>query len=453
MQRTDSLKTKLTLLAVCLGFFMIIMDVTITNVALPSIAKQLGGDISMLQWVVNAYTLTFAGLLLSAGYLSDVYGAKKAFLYGIIAFTLSSIGCGFAPHTAVLIFFRLLQGASAAVILPTTLSLIHSSYSDAQQRSKAIGIWAGIAGIGATSGPIIGGILTSFFGWQAVFFVNVPIGIIVILLTLKYVDCHEMKRKQQGFDIQGQLSGIISMASLAYALVEAGQRGWFSTWVVVSFILFLVFLCVFLWTEWRSDAPMFPIEFFKIPTFSIAVLNGMIINLGFYGILFLLPLYFQSIRGYSVFLTGLAIIPQPAFAALASYVSGRLVANVGTKLPIILGLFIAMLGEFLMLITQHNAPSYWLLILPLSAIGFGCALAMPAATIATIRTMPKGHTGIASSMFNTSRQIGGLIGVAVFGSLVNRENNFVHGMHLSLIIAGSAALFGCVITALFMKNK
>ena len=212
------------LIALCVGFFMVILDVTIINVALPSMAKNLDGGISWLQWVVDGYTLTFACLLLSAGSLGDRWGAKSSYLFGLMIFILMSAACGMANNFLWLTLFRLLQGVSAALLVPTSIALINAAYKDKTARARAIGVWASIGGIAAASGPVLGALLTAGFGWRSVFFVNVPVGILGLLLTVYYVK-DTIRGHQEKFDFLGQIIGILSIASLAFSLIEAGRVG------------------------------------------------------------------------------------------------------------------------------------------------------------------------------------------------------------------------------------
>jgi len=440
---------KMPLVALCLGFFMVIMDVNIVNVALPSMAKDLGGNISWLQWVVDGYTLTFACLLLSAGNLGDRFGAKTAYLSGLLLFVLTSIACGMATHFLALTLFRLLQGIAAALLVPTSLALINSSYENKSDRARAIGVWGGIGGFAAAAGPAIGAFLTAWFGWRSVFFVNIPIGMIGVLLTINHV-----KNSKSGhtgnFDFLGQFTGMISIALLAFSLIEAGRLGWLSTTVMGGLGLFLLTIIIFILIEHRNASPMFPLIFFKSNTFSTSIAIGMIINVGVYGIFFLLPLYFQHIRAYSVFMTGLAITPLSALAGICSYFSGRLVSIIGSKIMIVIGLSIGSLGFFMLFMASEHTL-YILLLVPLALIGIGGSLTMPAATIATINSVPEGRAGIAAGAFNTSRQIGSLIGVAIFGTLINQSIHFMDGMHSSLMIAGVLFIVGCIASLLWVE--
>lgn len=441
---------RISLIALCLGFFMVIIDVTIVNVALPTIAKSLNGGISWLQWVVDGYTLTFACLLLSAGHVADKVGAKAAFLWGLGLFALTSLACGMSFNFLLLTIFRLLQGAAAALLVPTSLALINASYRNRQERARAIGVWGSIGGIAAASGPLLGAILTAWFSWRAVFFVNIPIGVIGILLTLKYVP-NPIGSGKNHFDFLGQIIGIISVAALAFALIEAGRLGWLSELVIVSFVIFLVAFVFFLLIEHRASSPMFPLRLFESQTFSASIFIGMVLSLGFYGVLFFLPLYFQQLRGYSVLMTGLAILPLPGLAAISSYFAGRVVSVTGPQLPIVIGLTLGAIAFFTLLMMGEHSPPYFLLILPLAAVGLGGSFTMPAATIAALNAVPERRGGIASGAFNTSRQIGTLIGVAISGTTINTAPHFIAGVHITLIICGVAYLCGSAAALLFIR--
>ncbi len=441
--------TILPLTALSLGFFMVIIDVTIVNVALPSIASSLQGGIAWLQWVVDGYTLTFACLLLSAGNLADRLGAKSAFLYGLMLFMITSLGCGLTTNFWQLIFFRLLQGTAAAFLVPTSLALIHASYENNHARAKAIGIWATIGGIAAASGPLLGGILTTWLGWRSVFFVNVPVAIIALVLTQKYVP-NPQPRIKANFDYLGQILAIVSIAALAFSLIEAGRLGWFSSWVIMSFCTFIISFIVFLSVEHRHNAPMLPLKLFQSSTFSTAIAIAMILNVGAYGELFVLTLYFQHVRAFSALITGFAFLPLLGITAIASYYGGKMTSITGPRAPMMIGFCVGALGFLTMLMASATIP-YVLLVLPLMAIGFGAAFTVPAATVAAMHATPD-NTGIAAGTLNASRQIGSLMGVAIFGTLINAANYFIAGMHVTLLIAAVLFLIGCGVTFLWIKT-
>lgn len=448
----SSYKKHLPLLALCLGFFMVILDVTVVNVALPSIAHQLHGGVSDLQWIVDGYTLSFAALLLSAGYFADRLGAKKSFIWGLSLFSLTSLGCGLASHFIPLIIFRFLQGIGAALIVPSSLSLLNACYNNPADRAKAIGIWASIGGIAAGCGPLLGGILTAAFGWPAVFLVNVPIGIITLLLTLFYV-VNTTKSQPSQLDLSGQLIAICCLSALAFSLIEVGRLGWLSPWVISGFILFLLSLVAFFITEHRTASPMLPLTFFKIPTFSASLSIGLGLNLGSYGLFFLLPLYFQQIKAFSVLQTGLAITPYLVFAAFSSYFGGKMASLQGARTPIILGMIISGVGFTLMFVTLMLSESYIALIIPLILTGIGTSFVVPAINFAAINSITPDKAGIAAGAFNTSRQVGNLIGVAIFGSIVNMTTTFMTGMYICLLLAAIVYFGGGLIAAKCVRQE
>ena len=453
--KTYSMKTSgskhLPLIALCLGFFMVIMDVTIVNIALPSMSKNLHGNISWLQWVVDGYTLTFACLLLSAGNLADRVGAKSTYLLGLILFTIASLACGLLSNFLMLTAMRLLQGIGAALLVPTSLALINASYENKKERAYAMGIWSAIGGIAGAAGPVLGGFLVFYFGWRSVFFVNAPIGLIVFFMTKKFVVNPSPSGKGH-FDVLGQLLGVISIAALAFSLIEAGRMGFSSHLVVSSLVIFAVTFISFLIVEHKSTSPMFPLHFFRSQTFSVSIAIGMILSFAIYGEFFVLTLYFQHIRDYSVLITGFAFLPFLGTNALGSYLGGKLTSISGAKLPMSIGLLIGAIGYFTLLIAKEHTP-FIFLILPMIAIGFGLAFAIPAATVATVHSAPEGRAGIASGALNASRQIGSLMGVAIFGTIIMISKNFIVGMHETLIIGGLLYLVGCAAVLLWIKKE
>lgn len=428
-------------IALCLGFFMVMVDVTIVNVALPNIANELSGTVSGLQWVVNAYTLAFACLLLSSGSLADKLGAKSLFLFGTVLFIISSLFCGLANGITTLTLCRIVQGAAAAMTIPSSLTLINSMFNNPSDRAKAIGIWGGIGGIAAAFGPILGASLTALFNWRAVFFVNIPFGFIGIYYTYRYVSV-VIEKKSSNFDVTGQLLGIIAIATLAFSLIQAGELGWLNPWIILSLSISAISLVLFVIQERRTLHPMFPMHFFTNEAFSISIVIGMILNIGFYGELFLLPLYFHNELGYSILLTGLATLPQPGLASIASYLGGKSASKAGPIAPIKIGLAIGSCGFLTLFLTIHWELSYWYMLLPLAAIGFGTAYTMPAATISTIRSVPDGNAGLAAGAFNTTRQVGSLLGVSIFGTIIALSNHFTYGMQCTLIIAAILFVLG-----------
>ncbi len=444
MNLTTARKQPLALLAICLGFFMVIMDATIINVALPTMAKALHTNISGLQWVVAGYTMTFAALLIFSGHLADQWGAKKIFLCGLMGFAITSLLCGLSTTVQFLIAFRLLQGATAALLVPASLALLNALYQDPIKRAKAIGIWGGIGGIAAGAGPVLGAVLTAKFSWPAIFFVNIPLAIITIFLIHRLIP-NTAKQASSGFDLGGQTCVILMMASLAFALIELANYAWYSWPILLAVSLFILSLMVFILVEKRAPHPMVPLSFFKNKNFVVAIIIGLCINAGMYGELFVIPLYFQQIRGFSVLQTGMAVFPMVALIALSSFLSGRVASKKGPKKPLLIGLIIGAAGFFSLLIVGAQGPDYLWLVIPLAAAGFGIAFTMPAATMIAIHSLPENRAGMASGIFTTCRQMGSLLGVALFGAILSTAHQFVAGMHVTLVLAGLSFLFALVL--------
>ncbi|MGH3794605.1 MAG: MFS transporter [Pseudonocardiaceae bacterium] len=421
------------LVALCLGFFMIIMDATVVNTALPAIGRDLSATVSGLQWVVDGYTLVFACLLLSGGSFGDRLGARRVFLLGVALFTIASAVCGLAPTLAVLNGARVAQGVGAALALPTSLALINASYPGRAQRARAIGVWGGLGGVAAGLGPVLGGLLTSWAGWQAIFWINVPIGLATIALTRRYVAT--APRTPARLDPLGQMLAIVTVATLAYGLIEGGARGWSASPVLTAFMIALLGGIGFVVTEQRRRDPMLPLGLFRNREFTGSLFIGAAINIGFYGELFLLSLYFQQVRHLSPLLAGLALLPQLGIAWLASTLGGRHTARLNARPVMLIGLTVGALGLIAMTWSEATTP-YWMLIGPLLAIGFGTAYTMPAATTTTIEAAPSGQAGIAAGALNASRQLGSTLGVAVFGALLAGPSGFMTAYHLSVLIGG-----------------
>lgn len=439
-------QTSVPLFALCLGYFVVIMDATIVTTALPVIAKDLSASISGLQWVVDGYTLVFASLLLSAGSAGDRLGARKVFMAGLALFTVASLACGLAPTLAVLNMTRVVQGIGAALVVPTSLALINASYPDRKQRARAIGMWAALGGVAAGLGPVLGGVLTTWLGWPSVFFVNVPIGIVAVLLTRRFVVAPP-PRSRTGLDPRGQVLAVISLAALVFGLIEAGSRGWGAPPVLAAFAVAVAGIVLFVRAENRHRDPMLPLGLFRNREFTGATLVGAAINFGFYGQIFLLSLYFQQLRGFTPLIAGLAIFPQPAVASVVSSVSGRQTAHRGPRAVMLTGLIVGAAGLFAATIVDASTP-YWVIVLPLLAIGFGISYTMPAATAAIIDAAPADRAGIASGALNASRQVGSAIGVAVFGSLIASMASFITAYRVSVIIGGAVFAAAALLTVL-----
>ena len=331
------------------------------------------------------------------------------------------------------------------LLVPPSLSLLSHTFATQKERARAIGIWGGIAGIGAGAGPVIGGILVNSLDWRSVFLVNIPIGILGFVLTVLFVT--PVPRLQRGLDLFAQILAILTLGSLTFVCIEGKDWGWTSQPILLAFVLFIVTLVLFLTIEYFTKEPMLPLQLFKSPTFSAANTIGVLLNFGFYGQLFCLTIFFQTFLGYSALICGLALLPQTGMAVIASTLSGRVTGLVGPRIPMVLGLLIGSIGLFALLFVQKTT-SYALISIMLIATGFGTAFTMPAMTAAVIESAPKERTGTASAILNTSRQIGSALGVALLGSFISEQTQFIKGFHAIGIIAGLAFFLGALM-ALF----
>jgi len=443
-------QTMIPLLALCLGYFMTILDVTIVNVALVDIKEHLSADVTGLQWIVDGYALVFASFLLTGGALGDRRGSRTIFLVGFALFTLASTLCSLAPTLLVLQIARAFQGPGAALLVPNSLALLHTISPDARKRAQAIGIWAAVASIGALSGPLFGGMLVNAFGWRSIFLINLPIGILGFLLTSRSI-APSIPQGGRSLDLLGQVASILALGILTFALIEGNSLGSLSPLILAAYIGSLLFFLFFLFREKTTSHPMLPLELFQERTFSATNVVAVCQTFTFTGFLFVMSLFLQQVKHYSPSLTGLALLPAFGFALLATSFSGRLMASIGVKSVMVIGLLVSALGcfGFVMVETQ---TSYVLLACLLAILGGGLALVLPAMTEAAISHAPKAQSGIASGMLNVSRQVGGVIGVAILGTLVGNQQTFLSGMHLAFVIAGGVLVLGLISAWVFMSE-
>jgi DHA2 family methylenomycin A resistance protein-like MFS transporter len=440
----------LGLTAICFGFFMVLLDTSVVNVALPAMQHDLHGSLEGLQWVVNGYTLIFASLLLSAGTLGDRLGHKRTFLAGYLLFTGASLLCSLAPSLPLLIAARVLQGVGPALLVPSSLSLITHGFQNPGKRARAVGIWAGSSGIGLAGGPVIGGLLVETLGWRSIFLLNVPFGLLALALTMRFVS-ETPRLPVQKRDPWGQLCVIVALATLTYALIEGRSQGWISPQIVGLFLLCIGASGGFLFIEARQSAPLLPLHFFSSRGFRVPLLVGCVLNFGLYGLLFVLSLFFQDISHYPAALAGVALLPITVATGSTALISGRITARLGTRRPMIGGLAVSGLGTLLLLLGETGNA---LLLLTAGGIvvGLGCGMTVPAMTTALLSAVPKSQVGVASALLNASRQLGGVLGVAILGSILgslSERSAFLAGMHIALLLVALLFLLGSVLTSIF----
>jgi DHA2 family methylenomycin A resistance protein-like MFS transporter len=431
------------LVAICVAYFMVILDTTVVNVALPSLERSLHTTTTALEWVVDGYSLVFAALLLTGGALSDRRGARGVFQAGVACFTAASAACGLAPSVGLLIAARCAQGFGATLAVPASLALIQAAFPGVAERRRAFGIWGAVAGIAAGGGPVLGGALVAGLGWRAVFFANVPIGLAGIAFGARHLPRPDPR--SHGTDPAGQVAGVVVLGSLTAALVEAGALGWSSLLVLSCLVVFAVSGMAFIAIEWRSTSPMLPLGLFASTQFSGAVGVGGLINLGFYGELFVLTLYLQAQRHLSALVAGVALLPQMAMATVGSTVAGRAAARYGPRPVMLTGLTLGAGGLAGLAITTAAHQPYAALVAPLVATGVGMALTMPAATAAAMEAAPSERAGLASGTLNAARQAGGVIGVALLGTLVAASTDVAAALQLAMAIAAAAFAVGALL--------
>jgi EmrB/QacA subfamily drug resistance transporter len=404
----------LILAVLCLALLIVGIDGTIVNVALPSIVRELGASSSQLQWIVDAYTLVFASFLLLAGSLGDRYGRKTALMAGLVVFGLGSLASALVSSADALIVTRAVQGFGAAFIMPTTLSVLTNVFSP-EERGRAIGIWAGVSGIGVAIGPIVGGYLLEHFYWGAIFLVNVPVIIVTLIASAILVpnsrDPHAPK-----LDLVGTVLSVVMLVSLLYAIIEGSARGWTAPVILGAFAVGTVLLVGFVLWELHSDHPMLDVSFFKNPRFSAASIAVTLVFFAMFGTLFFVSQYLQFVLGYDPLQAGVRLLPIAAALVVAAPLSPLFVARFGTKVVVTTGLLLVALAMWLFsYITVHSG--YPLVGVVLLIIGVGMAIAMAPATESIMGSLPPEKAGIGSAVNDTTREVGGALGVAILGSI------------------------------------
>jgi DHA2 family methylenomycin A resistance protein-like MFS transporter len=428
-------RRNLTAFITCLGCVVVLLDVSIVNVALQRISDGLGGELSDLQWIVDAYTLAFASFLLSAGTVGDRYGNKEVFGAGFVLFTLASVFCGTAHSLPMLITARVLQGIGAALIIPCSLTLLNHAFDDPAQRAKAIGWWAGSGGVSVAAGPLIGGLLVHAFGWRSIFFVNLPIGLAALLLTIRYIR-PEKPLSGRKIDLAGQVVSLLALSALTTVLIEGASWGWLSPGIIGLAASFCLLALLFFLIETRQLDPMLPFALFRSVQFSVATSLGFLLSFSFYGLIFTLSLYFQQIRHYPPLKTGLAFLPVTGLLTIVNVFAGRLAAKRGMRFPIVVGFIVGGIGFFWLGLATNETSSYANILLPLLGIGAGVPLILPPVTSVLLASVDRSQVGLASATLNTGRQIGAAGGVAVLGSLLSTNHTFVAGFRIAMIVSG-----------------
>jgi len=413
----------------CLSLLMVAMDVTIVNVALPSIRQDLHASISGLQWVIDAYTMVVASLLMLAGSMADRFGRRRVFQIGMALFTLGSLLCSVAPSVQGLVAFRILQALGATMLNPVAMSIIANTFHEPKERARAIGVWGAVAGISMALGPVIGGALTETIGWRSIFWVNLPVGIAAMVLAARYIPESKAPRPRR-VDPLGQLLVFVILATVTYAVIEGPHAGWGSTTIVGLFTTAALALIALLVYEPRRHEPLIDVRFFRSAPFSSATLIAVCSFSAFSGFLFLNALYLQEVRGLSAFHTGLCTLPLALATMLCSPLSGRLVGTHGTLPSLLVSGSATIISALIM--TQLTATTPLpILLFNYALFGVGFGMVNAPITNTAVSGMPKAQSGLAAAVASTSRQIGASLGVALAGTILGTHihSGFAEASH------------------------
>ena len=449
----------LVLLLVCLGQFMVILDVSIVNVALPSIRTDLGFSTTSLQWVVNAYTLAFAGFLLLGGRAADLFGRRRLFLIGLAMFAVASLAGGLAQNQYELVVARALQGLGGAVLAPATLTIILTTYTEPAARARALGAWAAVAGAGGASGALLGGIITDLLSWRWILFVNVPIGVLVFVGARLVIAETRGNVSHRHLDVLGSLTATAGLVALAWGFVRSEAIGWSAPEVVGSFIAGAVLLAVFTLIEGRAAAPLVPLRIFRSRTVTGANLVMFGLAAAIFPMWYFLTLYLQGVRGDSPLIAGLAFLPQTIAIVIAAQIASRLLPRIGARPLLVAGPLLSALG--LVWLAQMSVDSPLALVLiPGSIVTFGMGFTFPSVTMAASAGVAPSEAGLVSGIVNTMRQVGASLGLAVLTTLAasntaGRHESaaaaLTHGFGFALAISAGiatvSALVGFVVPA------
>ena len=457
-QGTTSKRKWLTLGVLALFSLLLTLDDTALSVTLPSIGRDLGLGLSGLEWVVNAYTLALAALLLAAGRLADAVGSKRIFLWGLTVFTVTSLVAGLAPTGLLLIGARVLQGGGAALMMPATLAIISSTFP-ARQRGMAIGIWAGVSAGGLAIGPLVGAVLTESLGWESIFLLNVPFGALGLAFGRAILVESGSAFQRRHFDLAGVLASAATLFALVFALTEGMSYGWSSPLVLGSFAAAAVGVGLFVRLEQRREDPLLDLSFFRSRNFSGANAVSLLSTAVMCGIFFFISLYLQVVRGYTAIEAGAAFLPMTLLICFVAPISGRISDRIGRRLPAALGMMILAVG--LWLLSGLGAKSSFSAVLPgLIVAGFGIGLTTAPVTAAALDFGPTDEDGVRAGILNTSRMIGLAIGIALMGAIVTARwpgglagaatdpTAFVDGLSVGFLVNTAIAVVAAAVAAL-----
>jgi EmrB/QacA subfamily drug resistance transporter len=451
-----------TLAAVAVGLFMIMLDNTVVNVALPSMRRSLHLTLSELEWVVAGYALTFAAFMLTGGKLADYIGRRLIFMVGLVIFTGASLACGLAPNGGFLIGARVVQGLGGALMNPATLSIITATFPP-RERGKAIGIWAGVSAMALAIGPLVGGLLTEHVNWNWIFFINVPIGALGLLAIPVFVDESRDTSQEQRLDVPGLLASGIGLFALTYGFIEANSYGWASARILAAFGIAVVGLVAFVLLERHQRVPMLDLSLFRNRTFGGANGAMLFVGLAMFGTFFYVSLYVQNVLGYSPVEAGASFLPMTFLIILLAPRMGGLSDRFGSRW--LVGGGMTLLAAMLFYYTFLGAAeSFWVLLPALLVGGAGMAMTMTPTTAAAMSAVAVDKAGVGSAVLNSARQVGGSLGIAVMGAIVasasatalsngdSRQIAYLHGFHDALRVGSLLCVAGAVVAVLAIRK-
>lgn len=441
-----------TLAAVAFGLFMIMLDNTVVNVALPSIQRDLGIGLSELEWIVTGYALTFAALMLTGGKLADLLGRRFIFVVGLVVFTAASLACGLAESGDVLIGARIVQGVGAALMNPATLSIISATFPP-HQRGMAIGIWAGVSALALAIGPLVGGLITEHIAWNWIFFINVPVGVLAVAASFLFIDESRDTSHEQRLDLPGLLTSGIGLFALTYGLIEANTYGWTSGRILASFAIAAVGLAGFVLLELHQRLPMLDLSLFRSGTFAGANLVTFLVALAMFGVFFFVSLYMQNVLGYSAVEAGAAFLPMTVLIILIAPIAGKTTDRIGSRWLMTAGMTLVGI-QLLYFSTLAVDSGFWNLLPGLLVGGIGMALTMTPSAAAAVRAVPVDKSGVGSAVLNSFRQVGGSLGIALLGAIMAQEaagrrspEAFMDGFSTALVVSAVIAFVGAAVAA------
>jgi EmrB/QacA subfamily drug resistance transporter len=444
-EKSPPINRWLVLVIACLAQFMVVLDATIVNVALPSIQKGLDFSPTSLQWVVNAYTLVFGGFLLLGGRAADLLGRKRLFMAGVALFSAASLLNGIAQSSGMLIAGRALQGLGAALVSPAALAIITTTFTENEERTRALGVWSAIAAGGGAVGLLLGGVLTDLVSWPWIFIVNVPVGVVTIVLALRNVPESKVEAEHRTFDVAGAVSVTTGLVVLVYGIVKAQSYGWGSAQTVGTLALGAVLLAVFVAIERRSPAPLMRLSIFRVRTLAVADTVLLLVASGMFGMFFFASLYVQQILGYSPLQAGLAFLPVTAGIVIGAGIAQGLIKRIGVRNVSVIGITLAAAG--LAWLTRLPVHGHYLtdLLAGLFPMSIGMGLTFVPITLLGTGGVEPNDAGLASGLFNTAQQVGGSLGLAILSTIAaTQTTDLIHSGHalLPARVSGYQAAFG-----------